>query len=223
MHRDLGLFVVADGMGGHAAGEVASRLAVSTLVEELAASPLEDRTPATALATLRAAVLAANRAILERAARDPRCAGMGTTLTALLTTGDGSSLCLAHVGDSRAYRLSGDALEQLTTDQTWVQEQVALGRLTPEEARYHPAAAVLTMALGTTTEPDIQTWTGSARAGDVFLLCSDGLTGPVEDAVLQATLAKPAPVEELAAELVAAANGAGGPDNISVIVLRAIA
>jgi serine/threonine protein phosphatase PrpC len=220
VRQDLGCFLVADGMGGHAAGEVASRLATETVVDQLEAAGLPLREPEPTRRALIAAVRQANRAILDEAGRNSDLHGMGTTLTALALLAGGHRACLAHVGDSRAYRLRNGRLTQLTADHTWVREQVQLGRLTPAEARTHEAASVLTRALGTYPEPDPDVTATDILTGDTLLLCSDGLTTVLDDGAIAAILAQPAPTATLAAQLVAAANLAGGPDNITVIVLR---
>jgi serine/threonine protein phosphatase PrpC len=214
---ETGLFAVADGMGGHAAGEVASQLAVETIAEELGASA-----PATADAArseLERAVVAAARRIHDQASRSPERRGMGTTVTALWLLPAGRA-ALAHVGDSRAYRFRGGTLQRLTHDHTWVQEQVDRGILTREDARVHPASAMLTRALGTDpgVEPDLLEF--DWRPGDLFLLCSDGLTGPVDDEEIEEKLRASGDPEEAATSLVALANRRGGPDNVTVLLAR---
>jgi serine/threonine protein phosphatase PrpC len=213
-----GLFCVADGMGGHAAGEVASRMAVEALAREMArpdaGAPLDAR--------LRAAVVAANRAILEAADRDPALAGMGTTLTALALAQDNRSFTIAHVGDSRAYLYRQGELSQLTADHTWVQQQVDAGLLTPQEARGHPLGSMLTRAVGISEDPEVDIVRGDLEPGDLILLCSDGLTGMVDDDELAGILARDdLPLDDLARELATAANRNGGVDNITAILIRA--
>src|SRR5690606_27769322 len=220
LDTERGLFCVADGMGGHAAGEVASRLAVEALAREMArpdaGAPLDAR--------LRAAVAAANRAILEAAGRDPTLVGMGTTLTALALATDDRSFTIAHIGDSRAYLYRQGALTQLTADHTWVQQQVDAGLLTPEEARRHPLASMLTRALGISDDPDVDIIHGELEPGDLILRCSDGRTGRVDDAELAAILARAdLPLDGLARELTAAGNRTGGMDNTTAILIRAAA
>ncbi|HUG40261.1 MAG TPA: PP2C family serine/threonine-protein phosphatase [Longimicrobiales bacterium] len=212
---ERGLFAVADGMGGHAAGDVASRVAVDVLDEHTLAA---GRDPGRA--DLASAIGAAHRAILRAARAEPQLHGMGTTLTALRIGSDGSCT-IAHVGDSRAYRLREGSFEQLTRDQTWVQEQVEAGALTPAQARRHPFAAVITCALGIEdVRLDIQLLEPPCAAGDLFLLCSDGLTARLEDEDLADLLAGREDLEEAARTLVDAANAAGGPDNITVLLVR---
>jgi len=216
-----GLYAVADGMGGHAAGEVASRLAVEAVEESLG-----DRAPDTvagAREVLAAAVRAAGRRIREQARERPERRGMGTTLTAMLLLTDGRGV-VAHVGDSRAYRMRGEGLGRLTRDHTWVQARVDSGELTEDEARRHPASSVLTRALGADgfSEPDL--FEIEWRPGDVYLLCSDGLTAAVGEPELEGELGRAlreaADLEGAAGELVREANRRGGPDNITVLLVR---
>ncbi|MDP2530952.1 MAG: Stp1/IreP family PP2C-type Ser/Thr phosphatase [Candidatus Palauibacterales bacterium] len=214
---DSRLFAVADGMGGHAAGEVASRVAVETLAEELGDAPPGE--PETARSQLEHAVLAAGRRIHDQSARVPERHGMGTTVTALQFLEAGRTV-LAHVGDSRAYRLREGKLRRLTRDHTWVQEQMDRGLMSESGARQHPASSVLTRALGTAprVSPDLSVvdW----RPGDVFLLCSDGLTGPVPDEDIERTLREIPDPQAAAAALVLLANERGGPDNVTAVVVR---
>jgi protein phosphatase len=219
---DLGFFVVADGMGGHAAGEVASRMAVDTLTEEFLAANPAALSPAGVEAALTTATAAANRAIFERGQREPDKAGMGTTLTALALLPQHGAWRIAHVGDSRAYLLRDGELTQLTTDHTWVQQQVDLGRLRPAEARGHPFANIVTRALGIDAGVDVDVERGDARPGDLFLLCSDGLSGMVTDRAIARTLTADLAPDILVQKLVAAANRAGGDDNITAVVVRLV-
>ncbi|MGH3729121.1 MAG: PP2C family protein-serine/threonine phosphatase [Micromonosporaceae bacterium] len=208
------LLVVADGVGGQPAGEVASELVIRTL-EPLDAEPDGDPLP-----VLRAAVEAANRAIREAAAADPEHGGMATTVTALLLCGDQAAL--VHVGDSRAYRLRDGELTQLTTDHTYVQWLVQRGMLKPEEARHHPKRSVVTqVAQGEEIEP--QTELLSVRPGDRFLVCSDGLSDVVVDADIRDVLVGKVAATEAVADLVTLALRGGGPDNISVVIADAVA
>lgn len=214
---EIGLFAVADGMGGHAAGEVASRLAIDTLDESLDLEPAG--TVERAGSALDRAVRSAGLRIQRRARESAACRGMGTTLTALLLL-DGGDALLAHVGDSRAYRVRSGRLERLTHDHTWVQEEVDRGAMTSEEARTHPAASVLTRALGTENgaQPDLLDpgW----RPGDLFLLCSDGLTAALDDADLEEILSGADALDATADRLVREANDRGGPDNVTVVLVR---
>lgn len=210
-----GVAAVADGMGGHAAGDVASRIAVDVM---------DDRTvdmgtdAATALVE---AIRAANDAILRAARADVELQGMGTTLTALRVHPE-EGCVIAHVGDSRAYRWRDGVLEQLTRDQTWVQEQVEAGTISRERARDHPFSSILTGALGIEDqELDIQVLELECRPGDTFLLCSDGLIARLTDDELLAVLeGHPGDLDAAARALVDAANEAGGPDNITVALVR---
>jgi protein phosphatase len=205
-------------MGGHAAGEVASAMAVELVCEDYPAGPVTD--PGAARAALVDAIAAANIAIIERAEAEPEKNGMGTTLTALAFAGDDA--VLAHVGDSRAYLLRNGSLAQLTTDHTWVQAQVTAGLLAAEQARFHPFANIITRALGTDLELAIETLRLDTLPGDLFLLCSDGLTGMLDDGQLRDLLTdERRTLAVRARRLVQAANRAGGVDNITVILARA--
>lgn len=213
-----GLAAVADGMGGHAAGDVASRIAVDVLDDRT-----RDLGPDVA-AELADAARAAHGAIVRAARADPELQGMGTTLTALRVDAGGDAV-IAHVGDSRAYRWRGDTLEQLTRDQTWVQDQVEAGALSQERARTHPFSSILTGALGIEDqEIEVQVVEPGCEPGDTFLLCSDGLTAPLTDDQIRAVLRDHAgDLAGTALALVDAANEAGGPDNITVALVRAAA
>jgi PPM family protein phosphatase len=207
---DPPLFVVADGMGGAQAGEVASRLAAAAFREFHEADELEPEERVTAI------IQEANRRIYERARSDAQVSGMGTTLTAALLAG--ANVALGHVGDSRAYRLRQGVLEQLTEDHSLVADLVRSGRLAPEEADTHPQRSVITRALGTDPEVDVDMFTIPAEPGDVFLLCSDGLTTMVDDAEIIATIADSSTLEQATKSLVKAANRAGGEDNVTVVL-----
>lgn len=218
---EAGAFAVADGLGGHAGGEVASELAVRLLADALGASG-PDRSPRDARETLLAGLRAANRAIREEAYRDPSLRGMGTTVTALLLADD-EAFVIGHVGDSRAYRLRDGSLERLTRDHTVVQQLVDRGRLTDEQARLHPRSSVLTRALGIEREVETELYDGRVRAGDRFLLCSDGLTAMLPEDRVRQLLEEAGEPTAVAERLVAAANEAGGADNITVLVLDVLA
>lgn len=200
---------VADGMGGALAGEVASQMAVEA-IEGISA-------PADPLA-IKAAIENANRAIRRMAAQDPSKAGMGTTITA--ATVSGREVDIVHVGDSRAYRWSGDTLEQLTHDHSVVAELVRRGSLSPAEAENHPHRNVITRALGAESEVTVDTYRHPVDEDDVLLLCSDGLYGEVSDADIAEELRRATSLEEGAAALVARANANGGADNITVVLAR---
>ncbi len=217
---EVGLFAIADGMGGHAAGEVASGLAIETLAR-IATEPVRDAADDAALrAVLEEGVRRANAAIVARAERDRACAGMGTTLTALALTARGVAV-FTHVGDSRAYLLHGDSLGRLTRDHSWVQEQIDAGALAPEVARQHPFANVLTQALGTRGALRIDGGAQALEAGDRVLLCSDGLTTMLDDDDIRAALAADS-AAAASARLVDLANERGGYDNVTVVVIDAL-
>ncbi|MET9731845.1 Stp1/IreP family PP2C-type Ser/Thr phosphatase [Streptomyces sp. NPDC006458] len=205
------LLAIADGMGGAAAGEVASSEAISTIVA------LDDDIPGSdVLTSLGAAVQRANDQLRSMVEEDPQLEGMGTTLTALLWTGQ--RLGLVHVGDSRAYLLRDGVLTQITQDHTWVQRLVDEGRITEEEATTHPQRSLLMRALGSGdhVEPDLSI--REVRAGDRYLICSDGLSGVVSHQTLEDTLASYQGPQETVHELIQLALRGGGPDNITVII-----
>ncbi|MEV6104457.1 Stp1/IreP family PP2C-type Ser/Thr phosphatase [Streptomyces sp. NPDC051940] len=205
------LLAIADGMGGQAAGEVASSEVISTIVD------LDEDIPGSDILTsLGDAVRRANDRLRDMVEEDPRLEGMGTTLTALLWTGQ--RLGLVHVGDSRAYLLRDGRLTQITQDHTWVQRLVDEGRITEEEATTHPQRSLLMRGLGTGdhVEPDLSI--REVRAGDRYLICSDGLSGVVSHETLEDTLASYQGPYETVQELIQLALRGGGPDNITVIV-----
>jgi PPM family protein phosphatase len=204
------LFAVADGMGGAQAGEIASRIAASAL-RDSGAEAGED-----AVAAL---IQEANRRVYEAAAGDVARAGMGTTMTAALFEAGG--VRIGHVGDSRAYRVRDGALEQLTEDHSLVAELVRSGRLSPEEADVHPQRSVITRVLGTDPEVDVDTFEVEARPGDIFMICSDGLTSMVDDEAILGVLGQQGrTLDQRAHSLVDAANRGGGEDNITVILFE---
>jgi protein phosphatase len=205
------VFVVADGMGGAQAGEVASRLAIEAFQRELP----ESGTPEQRLADC---VRAANRKIYEISRTEHERAGMGTTLTAAYL--DDGDLAIAHVGDSRAYLFRDQTLKRLTQDHSLVEELVRRGKLTEEQAAEHPQRSIITRALGPEPEVEVDTWTYPVRAGDVLLLCSDGLTSMINEKQIAQILASTPGLERAAEGLIAAANEAGGRDNITVILFR---
>ncbi|CAM5463110.1 protein-serine/threonine phosphatase OS=Streptomyces viridochromogenes OX=1938 GN=ACM01_13415 PE=4 SV=1 [Streptomyces viridochromogenes] len=205
------LLAIADGMGGAAAGEVASSEAISTIVA------LDDDVPGSDLLTsLGTAVQRANDQLRSMVEEDPQLEGMGTTLTALLWTGQ--RLGLVHVGDSRAYLLRDGVLTQITQDHTWVQRLVDEGRITEEEATTHPQRSLLMRALGSGDHVDPDLSIREVRAGDRYLICSDGLSGVVSHQTLEDTLASYQGPQETVQELIQLALRGGGPDNITVIV-----
>ena len=202
------LFAIADGMGGAQAGEIASRIAVETVAQEPADDPQE----------LARVVETANERIHELSRSDERRAGMGTTMTALLVGED--EVHVAHVGDSRAYLYRGGKLEKLTRDHSLVDELLRQGRLTEEEAAEHPQRSVITRALGPESRVEVDSETWQAKAGDVYLICSDGLTGMIDERRVQAIIEGASSLEEAGRALIDAANEAGGRDNITVVLFR---
>jgi PPM family protein phosphatase len=205
------LFAVADGMGGHQGGEVASSLALETLGRLNAGQD-------GALRALVEEIRRANREVLEKGGADPALQGMGTTLTVLLTEGEKAHV--AHVGDSRAYLLRDGNLQQLTEDHTLVQRMVREGRLTPDEADHHPQRSILTRALGVDEEVPVDELTLPIHSGDRLLLCTDGLTGMIGEKRIQDILEAQRDPQAASNQLVEEANRAGGDDNITVIVLE---
>jgi serine/threonine protein phosphatase PrpC len=204
------LFVVADGMGGAEAGEVASRTVVEVFEAAAAAAELPD--------ALAATVQKANGQIHTMAVENPSRKGMGCTTTASVVAG--GQLKTAHVGDSRLYRLRGGSLEQLTDDHSLVGGLVRLGQLTPEEAEHHPQRSVILRAVGVEASVEVDTLQHELEPGDVYLTCSDGLTGMVRDEVIAETLGMFPSLSEAADMLVELANAAGGRDNITVVLFR---
>ena len=209
-----GLFAVADGMGGAAAGEVASAIAIRSLQEAFAAGEPTSR-------NLSAAAQAANRAVWDQAEANPEMRGMGTTLVALALVEDGA-LAAINVGDSRLYRFHDDTLEQITSDHNLVAEMVAEGRLSKEEAEYHPRRNIMTRALGVDPAVPVDLFQLEVRPGDRFLLCSDGLPRELPDDHIASLLRRLADPQEAARELVDEAKRRGGNDNITVVVVDAV-
>jgi protein phosphatase len=205
------LFAVADGMGGAQAGEVASEMAISEFVSDRDADESAER-------QLEQIAHAANRKIWDMAQSDSRHAGMGTTLTAAML--EGQNVAVGHVGDSRLYLYRDGELERMTRDHSLVEEFVRQGKLTPEQAEKHPQRSVITRALGPENFVEVDTFRIPARDGDVFLLCSDGLSGMVSDADLQEILSAGGSLTETAERLVEAANDNGGRDNITAVLFR---
>ena len=203
------LFAVADGMGGAKAGEVASGLAAAAVQES-------DGEGQSGEARVAALIEEANRRVFRRASEDREASGMGTTMTVALVEDD--KVAIGHVGDSRAYLIRNGRLQQLTDDHSLVAELVRSGKLTPEEAEAHPQRSVITRALGTEADVDVDTFSVEATEGDLFLLCSDGLTTMVDDeAILDAVRQNRPNLEHAAKALVNAANREGGEDNITVV------
>ncbi|HET9012047.1 MAG TPA: Stp1/IreP family PP2C-type Ser/Thr phosphatase [Gemmatimonadaceae bacterium] len=213
-----GIFIVADGMGGHAAGEVASEMAVQIVQRELAGVKNLDGDDVVKLVS--SALKRANRAIHDRTLTEVDKQGMGTTASVLLVSG--GRYLIGQVGDSRVYLLRDGGFAQLTKDHSYVQEQVDAGFLTPEQARYHPYSNVITRCVGAgqDVEPDI--YRGEVRAGDLYLVASDGLTGMVDDRRLAQLLASRADPERKVQALISEANGRGGLDNITAIIVQVL-
>lgn len=210
------LFAVADGMGGHAGGEVASRTAIEALQQEFARHPSAEG--------LAGAVRQANQAVYERSQDDPDLRGMGTTLTAaaLVTTDDGDRLVMANVGDSRSYRFHEGQLIQLSHDHSVAEELVDRGELSEAEAAIHPHRHILTRALGVSDDVDIDLWQMTPEAGDRYVLCSDGLTNELPERRIARVLSSTPDPQQAADALVRMANDHGGSDNITVVVLDVV-
>jgi protein phosphatase len=227
---ELGVAVVADGMGGHPGGDVASRIAASTAAKVLAqelegeAAGFDDVATRLSVA-MRRSVIRAHREIRAEGEREPDLEGMGTTITALVVDPATDVYVLGHVGDSRAYLFRDGKLTQLTRDDTWVQERVDAQILTAEQARRHPFAHLLTQCLGLEDTPTPHILHGSVQIGDAYLLCTDGLVGMVEDGDLEDILARElgkngaAEGEPALQALLDAANAAGGHDNITAVLM----
>jgi PPM family protein phosphatase len=206
------IFVVADGMGGAQAGEVASKTAADSFDRDLPEGPPER--------FLRETIEEANRRIHELARTDPSRAGMGTTITAAIVDARGEEVGIGHVGDSRAYRLREGKLEQLTRDHSLVEEMRRKGQITDAQAEDHPQRSIITRALGPEPQVEVDLRTVPATPGDVFLLCSDGLTTMVGEERIAAVLAAAGSMREAVRALVDEANGAGGRDNITALAFR---
>jgi PPM family protein phosphatase len=203
------LFAVADGMGGAKAGEVASSLAAAALQET-------DGEGSSGEARVAALIQEANRRVFRRATEDRDVSGMGTTMTVALVEGD--RVVIGHVGDSRAYLYRDSRLEQLTDDHSLVAELVRSGKLTPEEAEIHPQRAVITRAVGTEPDVDVDTFSIQGIAGDLFMICSDGLTDMLDEEAIRVAVEQNRPdLQQTAKALVNAANRVGGEDNITVV------
>ena len=223
---DHQMFVVADGMGGHSHGEIASRIAVEAIREFVSKSadreatlPFEmDAKLGRHANILRAAIRVAHERVLKAIRQDTALHGMGTTVVGLVL--DGDTAAVAHVGDSRAYRLRNGKLELLTQDHTWVNEQVVAGFLSEEQARVHPLKNVVTRALGGDAEVDVDVREWKVAPGDLFVLCSDGLTTMLNDHEILDRLRTSSKLEEVCGRLVRDANSRGGFDNVSVVLAR---
>jgi protein phosphatase len=225
---DAHLYLVADGMGGHAAGEIASRIAVDSISEFILHTKEDDGTWPHAYDEhlkrstnrLMAALKLANARVLEAMKKDARLRGMGTTVVACLA--DEDTMSVAHVGDSRAYLVRAGALSRLTNDHSWVFEQVQAGMLTPEEAEKHPLRNVITRALGGALQVTPDAHEVTSQSGDVYLLCSDGLTGMVpEGEILRVVKDNTEDLEKACRVLIDTANERGGLDNVTAILVKA--
>ena len=208
----LPIFVVADGMGGAQAGEVASKAAAEAFDRDLPDAPPEQ--------VLRETIEAANREIHELAHADSSRAGMGTTITAAIVDAANEEVCIGHVGDSRAYRLRGGKLEQLTRDHSLVEEMRRKGQITDAQAEDHPQRSIITRALGPEPEVEVDVQTVSAAPGDVFLICSDGLTTMVDEKRIAAVLSGAESMASAVRSLIDEANRAGGRDNVTALLFR---
>lgn len=222
-----GLYIVADGMGGHASGEVASKMAVDSLKEFFAATAKDpertwpykmDRSKGYEENRLVTGIKLANLRIYEAAQREAGKRGMGTTIVVLFAVEDG--IYIAHVGDSRGYRFRDGRLEQITEDHSLLNDYIKMKRLTAEEIANFPHKNVIVRALGMKDTVKVDTRFEAPRADDIYLICSDGLSGPVEDSELLEILKRYSDLQEAAAKMVERANENGGPDNITVILAR---
>jgi serine/threonine protein phosphatase PrpC len=226
----LNLFVLSDGMGGQANGEVASAIAVETIVAQCMQSSIRSPNSGTSnnpgstvsekTSDLVRAVNLANRAICEASLQDPQFQGMGATVVAASV--DGHRLSLIHVGDSRAYLLRAGGLKSLTADHTLVAEQVRTGLLTPEQAQTNPLRRMLIRALGASEEVEVDFQEHELQDGDVLLFCTDGLTGMVPESEIADILLHEHDAQNAADQLVADANERGGEDNVTIIVVRVV-
>lgn len=219
------LYVVADGMGGHSHGEVAAQLAVSSIRDFIHKTADKDTTWPFGMDNrlerhtnlLKMAIRIAHDSVLRAISKDGSLYGMGTTVVGILLAGNVAAV--AHVGDSRAYRLRNGRLDQLTQDHTWVNEQVVAGFLSKEQARSHPLKNVVTRALGGESDVLVDVREIEVRPGDVYLLCSDGLTGMLSDADIRDRLSGNGSLHEICRRLVNDSNARGGIDNVTVVVL----
>ncbi len=216
MSSERGLFIIADGMGGHAAGEVASEMAARIVAEEF--RPARDMTDQEMMAQMVGAIRAANGAVFRRTLHEPDKRGMGTTATVLSLLP--RRYLIGQVGDSRAYLLRAGVLTQLTKDHSYVQEQVDAGRLTPEDARTHPYANVITRCVGSSEDVVPDLYLGTLEVHDLVLLASDGLTGMIDDEELRDILMSELDLEPKVDTLITSANRRGGLDNITTILVR---
>ena len=221
------LCIVADGMGGHASGEVAAKMAVDSLKEFFAATANDpertwpykmDRSKGYEENRLITGIKLANLRIYESAQRDPRQRGMGTTIVTMFAVEDG--VYIAHVGDSRIYRMRDGKIEQLTEDHSLLNDYIKMKRLTPEEIANFPHKNVIVRALGMKDTVKVDTRFEQPRAGDLYLLCSDGLSGPVTDDEILQSATQNGDLKTAATKMIERANANGGPDNITVVLAR---
>ena len=228
--EDSGLYIVADGMGGHASGEVASRMAVEAMREFFTATANDpdrtwpykmDRSKGYEENRLITGIKLANLRIYEAAQRDPRQRGMGTTVVTIFAVEDG--VYIAHVGDSRVYRVRESKIEQLTEDHSLLNDYIKMKRLTPEEIANFPHKNVIVRALGMKDTVKVDTRFEQPRADDLYLLCSDGLSGPVTDNDMLDIVQGSEDLKGAATKLIERANANGGPDNITVVLARWVA
>jgi len=228
--EESGLYIVADGMGGHASGEVASKMAVDAMREFFAATANDpertwpykmDRSKGYEENRLITGIKLANLRIYESAQRDPRQRGMGTTIVSLFAVEDG--VYIAHVGDSRVYRVREGKIELLTEDHSLLNDYIKMKRLTAEEIANFPHKNVIVRALGMKDTVKVDTRYEQPRAGDTYLLCSDGLSGPVSDPDLLDIVTSSSDLKTAASRLIQRANEHGGPDNITVVLARWLA
>ncbi|MCS6799393.1 MAG: Stp1/IreP family PP2C-type Ser/Thr phosphatase [Myxococcota bacterium] len=223
------LYVVADGMGGHASGEVASRMAIETLRDFFAATANDpeatwpykmDKSRGYEENRLITGIKLANLRIYEAQQRDPKLRGMGTTIVAALVVDEG--VLIGHVGDSRVYRLRDGKLEQLTEDHSLLNDYIKMKKLSEEEIRNFPHKNVIVRALGMKDHVKVDTLLDQPHTGDVYVLCTDGLSGPVSDEEIRATLEGASDLRNALEKLIARANENGGPDNITCVLLKVI-
>lgn len=223
------LYVVADGMGGHASGEVASKMAIDTLRDFFKATSADpeatwpykmDKSRSYEENRLITSVKLANLRIFEAAQRDPKLRGMGTTLVGILVVDDG--VLIAHVGDSRAYRVRDGQMEQLTEDHSLLNDYIKMKKLTEEEIKNFPHKNVIVRALGMKESVKVDTMLDHPQPGDLYVLCSDGLSGPVKDDEIRDIATSTNDLKEACSKLIERANANGGPDNITVVLARVV-
>jgi serine/threonine protein phosphatase PrpC len=232
LEPEHGIVVVADGMGGHPGGDVASRIAARATAEALVralangSSPADraNATPDTRERAMRDSVLEGHAAVLARSRAEPRLSGMGTTTSALALDGRGTGYTIGNVGDSRVYRFADGALTQLTRDDTWLEDRIESGHLRREDAQGHPESHLLTQCVGLAQTPEPRVSSGTTGPGDVFLLCSDGLIACLTDREITGLLARTLDGTREGAEgalkaLIGEANAAGGVDNITAVIV----